>query len=258
MPDISVIIPCYNQGHYLHEAIDSVLSQTHSNLEIIVVDDGSTDSATRLCMDKLNRSRTKLLRRPNGGLASARNTGIKAAAGRYILPLDCDDMLAPDYLKKAICAMEAATELGIVYCHAEKFGAESGPWKLPPYSRWRILLGNIIFCSALYRRSDWEKVGGYDETLRRGWEDWDFWLSLLELGRDVYCLPEVGFYYRKHEHSMATGMEWFLKAALHRRLIDKHPAAFGIFSKTPQTMLELYYRIAAGDFYRSLKKSLGR
>jgi glycosyltransferase involved in cell wall biosynthesis len=187
MPEVSVIIPCYNQGHYLHEAIDSVLGQTFCDLEIIVVDDGSTDSATRLTLDALNRSRTTLIRRPNGGLAAARNTGIKTASGRYIMPLDCDDMLAPDYLRKAVSAMKSSSELGIVYCHAEKFGAENGPWKLPPYSRWRMLLGNIIFCSALYPHSDWEKVGGYDESLRRGWEDWDFWLSLLELGR--FLLP---------------------------------------------------------------------
>jgi len=258
MPEVSVIIPCYNQGHYLHEAIDSVFGQTFSDLEIIVVDDGSTDSATCLILETLNRSRTKLIKRPNGGLAAARNTGIRAASGRFILPLDCDDMLAPDYLRKAVSAMEASPERGIVYCHAEKFGAENGPWKLPPYSRWRMLLGNIIFCSALYRRSDWECAGGYDETLRRGWEDWDFWLSLLELGRDVHCIPEVGFYYRKHEHSMATGMGGHLKAVLHRRLMDKHPDAFGILSKTPQTLLEIYYRMASVDFYRWFKKSLGR
>jgi GT2 family glycosyltransferase len=119
-------------------------------------------------------------------------------------------------------------------------------------------LGNVIFCSALYARRDWRKVGGYDENLRQGWEDWDFWLGLLELGRIVHCLPSVGFYYRKNENSMATAMEPALKAALHRRLMDKHPAFFGIFSRTPQALLKLYYCMAAGAVYRGIKKSVGR
>ena len=81
MPEVSVIIPCYNQGQYLHEAIDSVLGQTFSDLEIIVVDDGSSDPATREILDVLNRTATRLLRRENGGLAAARNSGINAARG---------------------------------------------------------------------------------------------------------------------------------------------------------------------------------
>jgi hypothetical protein len=93
MPEVSVIIPCYNQGQYLHEAIDSVLAQTFTDLEIIVVDDGSTDPATREILDTLNRTNTWLLRRKNGGLAAARNSGISTASGRYILPLDCDDRI---------------------------------------------------------------------------------------------------------------------------------------------------------------------
>ena len=110
---------------------------------------------------------------------------------------------------------EADPQLGIVYCRAEKFGAETGPWRLAPASRVRMMLGNVIFCAALYRRDDWQTVGGYDELLRRGWEDWDFWLSLLELGRTVRCLPLVGFYYRKHPASMAAGMAAGLKVQLH-------------------------------------------
>lgn len=258
MPEVSVIIPCYNQGQYLHEAIDSVLGQTFTDLEIIVVDDGSTDPTTRETLDVLDRAATRLLRRENGGLAAARNSGIAAAQGRYILPLDCDDRIAPDYIRQALAAFESDPLRGIVYCRAEKFGAEQGAWRLPPFSRLRMALGNVIFCSALYRKSDWRNVGGYDETLQRGWEDWDFWLGLLELGRTAHCLPYVGFCYRKSENSMASAMEPGLKATLHRRLMTKHPGFFGQLSRTPQSLLELYYRMAGSALYRRIKQRVGR
>jgi glycosyltransferase involved in cell wall biosynthesis len=258
MPKVSVIIPCYNQGQYLHEAIDSVLGQTFADLEIIVVDDGSTDPATREILGALDRPATKLLRRENGGLSAARNSGIAAAQGRYILPLDCDDRVAPDYIRQALAAFASDPRRGIVYCRAEKFGAEQGSWRLPPFGRFRMALGNVIFCSALYRRDDWERVGGYDESLQRGWEDWDFWLALLELGRTVHCLPYVGFHYRKSETSMASAMDPALKAELHHRLMDKHRDFFGLLARTPRSLLELYYRMAAGALYRSIKQRAGR
>lgn len=258
MPEVSVVMPCYNQGQYLHEAIDSVLEQTFTDLEIIVVDDGSTDPTTRGILDVLNRTNTRLLRRENGGLAAARNSGIGAATGRYILPLDCDDRIAPDYIRQAVSVFEADPRCGIVYCRAEKFGAEQGSWCLPHFSRIRMCLGNMIFCSALYSRRDWRKVGGYDESLRRGWEDWDFWLALLELRRTVHCLPYLGFHYRKSEYSMANAMGPELKASIHRRIMNKHPDFFGVLSRTPQTLLEIYYKMAASEIYRDVKKSLGR
>jgi glycosyltransferase involved in cell wall biosynthesis len=258
MPEVSVIIPCYNQGQYLHEAIDSVLGQTFSDLEIIVVDDGSTDPATREILTPLNRTATRLLRRKNGGLAAARNSGIAEARGRYILPLDCDDRIAPDYIRQALAAFESDPLRGIVYCRAEKFGAEQGAWRLPPFSRLRMGLGNVIFCSALYLKSDWQRVGGYDENLLRGWEDWDFWLGLLELGRTVHCLPYVGFHYRKSETSMASTMDPALKATLHRHLMHKHRDFFGLLSRTPQSLLEIYYRMAGSGIYRCIKRRGGR
>lgn len=258
MPDVSIIIPCYNQGHYLNESVGSALAQTFEDIEIIVVDDGSSDPTTCRILTELIHPRVTILRKPNGGLASARNYGINAAKGRYILPLDCDDRIAPDYIRQAAAKLDQDPDCGIVYCQAEKFGSESGPWKLSAFSHWRMLLGNIIFCSALYRRSDWETAGGYDESLRRGWEDWDFWLSILELGRTVHCLAMVGFFYRKNEASMAAVMKAELKAELHRRLMDKHPRYFGMFAHLPQSLLKNYYQIASSGFYTTIKKSIGR
>jgi glycosyltransferase involved in cell wall biosynthesis len=255
---VSVIIPCYNQGQYLTESIGSVLASDHQKIEIIVVDDGSTDPETCRILGGLDYPKTRLIRRENGGLAAARNSGIAAAQGRYILPLDADDRIGPHYISLATAALECSPNLGIVYCRAEKFGEEAGQWLLPRFSRWRMALGNVIFCSAVYRRVDWQAVGGYDETLRRGWEDWDFWLSLLELGRLVRCLPNTGFYYRKNVASMAAGMQPSLKSSLHDTLIGKHPVFFGSWDVVLRSVLPLYYGLAGSAVYRDIKKRLGR
>lgn len=255
---ISIIIPCYNQGPYLAESIGSVLASDHDELEIIVVDDGSTDPETCQVLDSLDYPKTRLIRQKNQGLAAARNSGIAEAKGSYILPLDADDRIGPQYLSQAVAALEADTSLGIVYCRAEKFGAEQGPWRLSPFSRWRMALGNVIFCSAVYRRDDWDAVGGYDESLRRGWEDWDFWLGILGLGRGVLCLPQVGFYYRKSAGSMAAGMTADEKLDLHCRMIVEHGRFFGGWGLVLELLLPMYYRLADSRLYRMIKKGLGR
>jgi glycosyltransferase involved in cell wall biosynthesis len=255
---VSIIIPCYNQGQYLAESIGSVLASDHDDLEIIVVDDGSTDPETVRIIKALDYPKTKLIRRQNGGLAAARNSGIAEARGRYILPLDADDRIGPQYISQAVAALEANSGLGIVYCHAEKFGAETGPWRLSQFSRWRMALGNVIFCSAIYRRDDWNEVSGYDESLQRGWEDWDFWLGLLERGRKVLCLPHVGFYYRKSPTSLAAGMSAELKLALHRRMMFEHGRFFGGWALLLEALLPVYYRLADSAVYRGIKKGMGR
>ncbi len=257
MPLVSVIIPCYNQGQFLAESIGSVQASDVDDYEIIVVDDGSTDPETCRILDRLTYPRTRLVKRQNGGLAAARNSGIGEAKGQYILPLDADDRISPQYLSQAVAVLEADRSVGIVYCRAERFGAESGPWRLPRFSRWRMALGNLIFCSALFRRADWALVGGYDEALRRGWEDWDFWLSLLEQGRTVRCLELTGFYYRKNQTSMAAGMDWRVKLELHQGLIHRHGCFFGSWASRLASVLPLYYRLADSNGYRAIKKGSG-
>lgn len=206
MPKVSVIIPCYNLGKYINEAINSVFNQTFQDFEIIVVNDGSTEAETNQILDRLDRSRIQVITTENQGLASARNNGIAAAAGDYILPLDADDKIAPTYLEKAVRILEQNENVGIVYCEAEFFGRETFKWDLPDYKLSRILIDNLIFACAFFRRADWKRVGGYKKTMIYGWEDYDFWLSIIELKREVYRIPETLFYYRKRADSMAHVM----------------------------------------------------
>jgi len=200
MTKVTVVIPCYNGGAYIEEAVDSVLAQTYSDVEIIIVDDGSNDPHTQHKLSENRWERTRVLRQENQGPAAARNLGIRNATGEYILPLDADDRIAPSYIEKAVSAMSEESA-GIVYCKAIRFGAENGPWDLPTFSIEEMVIDNVIFCTALFRKEDWKKVGGYTESLRYGMEDYDFWLKLLAIGTAVYRIEEHLFYYRVQKYS---------------------------------------------------------
>jgi glycosyltransferase involved in cell wall biosynthesis len=231
--------------------VESVLQQTWQDFEIIIVNDGSTDEYTNRLLASYSRPQTRIITIANQGLAQARNTGIAAAQGEYILPLDADDRIGREYLEKAISILDDQPKTGIVYCQAEKFGAESGPWHSADYSLRRMLLGNLIFCSALFRREDWKRTGGYKPEMKAGWEDWDFWLSLLELGREVYRIPDVLFFYRVKEVSMAKSMDVSKKVEMHLKVIHNHPA---LFIEIARPLLTLYYRITGSRPYRIMKR----
>lgn len=201
---VSVVIPCYNSGEFIDETIDSVLRQTYRDLEIIVVDDGSTDEVTRQRLHDNPWDRTQVIWQENQGPAAARNAGIRAAQGEFILPLDADDCIHPTYIEKALAVIQSRSEVGAVYCKAMRFGKEQGIWDLPDYSLRHMVIDNIVFCTALYRKKDWERVGGYDESMRHGIEDYEFWIRFLTAGLQIYQLDEILFYYRTHEISRTT------------------------------------------------------
>ncbi len=223
---VSVIIPCYNQGNYVGEAVDSVLAQTYRNLEIIIVNDGSTDEQTGTILESFQGGKTSVITTGNQGLAAARNTGIAAAAGEYILPLDADDRIAPSYIEQGVSLLDRESAVGIVYSRAMLFGAVTCEWNLPRYSLQEMLRDNIIFCSALFRRSDWEAVGGYDTGMVYGWEDYDFWLSLIERGREVRQLDAQLFFYRVLADSMVRTKEKWQKIEMFTRIYHRHQAFF--------------------------------
>lgn len=251
MPRVTIVIPCFNQGEYLDEAVDSVLGQTFGDIEILIVNDGSTDEFTARLLAGYQRPRTRIIHTENRGLAEARNTGIREALGAYILPLDADDRIGPEYLGQGVAVLDQQPDVGIVYCLAETFGARSGHWPSPDYSLRRMLMGNLIFCSALFRREDWERVGGYNPNMAAGWEDWDFWLSIIGEGRKVRRIPQPLFFYRVKETSMARSMDAAKKTEMHLRVMRNHPA---LFIEGARPLLEWYYRITGSRPYRLLKR----
>lgn len=199
---VSVIVPAYNQELYIAETLNSIAKQTYSNWECIIVDDGSTDKTADVVKKIIQRDhRFKYIKQQNLGPSAARNAGILHSHGEYILPLDSDDIISPRYIQDALDVFTTNPMTKLVYCKAEYFGDKSGEWKLPNYSYKKLLFLNMIFCSAMYRRIDYDKTRGYNINMKEGLEDWDFWLSFLKKGDIVYRIPKVHFFYRIKEAS---------------------------------------------------------
>jgi len=221
-PRVSVIIPCYNHGQFLDETVDSVLAQSCTDFEIIIVNDGSTDPETLRLLEGYQRPKTTLLHTANAGVSAARNTGIGRARGRYILPLDADDRIGSTYLEKAVAILEARPEVGVVYCDEEMFGERQGKWDLPEYDPVAELFDNLIHPAAMYRKTDWATVGGYSNRFVFGWEDWDFWVSMSALNIKVSKIPEILYYYRVRSISRDHSMRLHHKIAMMILIILRH------------------------------------
>ena len=202
LPLVSIIIPCYNYGRYVEEAIDSVLRQTFQRLEIIVVNDGSTDPGTVAVLRDLDKAKTRVLHQPNSGLPGARNRGIRQARGKYICCLDADDTIEPTYLEKAISLLEANPGVGFAYSWVRLFGDVQDVWYTEPFDLEALVRYNHVSVAAVYRRADWQQVGGYCSEMRHGYEDWEFWVRLAGQGLRGYLIPELLFNYRRHGRSM--------------------------------------------------------
>jgi glycosyltransferase involved in cell wall biosynthesis len=237
---VSVVIPCYNQGEYIRESIASVWSQSYTDWEIIVVNDGSDDPKTVERLASLERDGIQVIHTPNRGVAAARNTGIKAAKGKYILPLDADDRIGVNYLKEAAVFLDKNIDIKVVYCNGEYFEDEEGPILLPEYTPKIMLQQNLIFCSAVYKKSDWLECGGYDEKFLAGWEDWEFWLRMIKNEMEVYKLPTVHFYYRIKKFSRNAALQNEKLKQAEQQLYTKHFDIYLQFYPNPISVVRNY------------------
>lgn len=201
---ISVIVPCYKQAHFLDETLQSVLDQSYSDWECLIVNDGSPDNTEAIAKKWIEKdARFKYLHKENGGLPSARNAGINVAEGKYILPLDSDDKINMLYLEKIVNHFEANPNLKVISSRIQFFGFKNTEYVLPEYEYKKILVQNCFAHCSAFKKEDWAKIGGYDENLK-SFEDWDFWIRLLDENSKVYKIPELMFIYRKHpEGSMS-------------------------------------------------------
>lgn len=208
MTDISVVIPCFNHGGYILDAIASVeASQDRDraiNYELIIINDGSTAKATLDVLRDLRDRGYKVIDIENQGLANARNHGIAIASGRYILPLDSDNKIRSDYMRKGIEILDRCPQVGVVYGDMELFGERKGIWSLPDFDLYRLMLGNYIDACAVFRKQIWQECGGYDTNIpdKLGYEDWEFWLRVAQQGWQFHHIPEVMFDYRTRSDSM--------------------------------------------------------
>jgi len=226
MPKVSVVIPCYNMGAYLDEAVLSVLQQTFTDFEIIIVNDGSTDSETVRLLSNYDQPKTRVIHTTNQGVSAARNTGIQEARGEYILPLDADDKIGPSYLQKAVTILDSSLEVGVVYCERVLFGEREGVDPLPDYDPRALLIDNCIYPAALFRKDDWKTVGGYSEKMVYGWEDWEFWVSLSKLNRQVVKIPQTLFFYRVRSNSRDHSLHFLHKIAMMYIMVMQHKCLY--------------------------------
>jgi glycosyltransferase involved in cell wall biosynthesis len=202
---VSVITPCFNHGAVLREAVWSVKNIEREDIELIVVDDGSTDELTRKEMDTLSAEGIKVIRQGNKGLAAARNAGVAISKGEYVLALDADNRLHPAYIEHGVRILDADPTVGVVYGDAQFVGIRTGRWSVGPFERDQLLKCNYIDACAVYRRAVWEQNNGYDAAMPiQGFEDWDFWLGALEHGWKFVYVPEILFDYRVAQESMIT------------------------------------------------------
>ena len=228
-PRVSVIVPCYNLGQFLDEAVTSVLEQTYQDFEILVVDDGSTDAATRRILADFDRPRTTVFRTANQGVMAARNFLVERARGTYVCALDADDRLQPRFLEKTVAVLDREPELTFASPRLRTFGEASYLWPLDERCDLLTLLcEDTIITPALARRSAVVEVGGYDEAMPfQGDEDWDLCISLLEAGHRGTILPDVVFDYRQRQGSIGaictTGQTHL---ELMRYMFGKHRASY--------------------------------
>ena len=222
-PAVDVIIPCHDDGATLVETVESARRQDVP-VEITVVDDGSTDAATAAVLARLESDGVRVLRRPNGGPAAARMTGLRATEAEYIFPLDADDRLLPGGLRVLLEALEQQPRAAAAWGGTRHFGSlEFVQRSLPTLDPWHVSYQNRLPLSALYRRAAVEAVGGWQ--LEGGYEDWDLWMSLAEHGHEGIGVPEVTGEYR-----VQPGRRLSDSSSRHaercRRLRDRHPRLY--------------------------------
>ena len=259
-PRVSVIIPAFNAGSLLRDALDSVAAQTYRDLEVVVVDDGSTDAASVAIVDEAaRRPATTIVRTANRGPAAARNTAIGRSRGAYILPLDADDTLAPTFLTRTTAVLDGEPDVGICFTWVGLTGGHHGIWRTGEFSPQALVGRCTLPVTALYRRALWDDVGGYDESFTEGSEDWDFWLGAVARGWTARGLPEVLMSYRRSAGSRerrARGRE--ASAQIMRRLVTKHRALYEAHLEDALAGLYTEYTTVASALERAYDNPAGR
>lgn len=199
-PLVTIVIPCFNHGALIGETLASLKAQTRTDFETIIVDDASTDPRTRETLARLADEGWKVLyQETNGGPGKARNRAIAEARGTYIVPLDADDLLTPEYLEKVLAVITGpeGKAIRVVYTGARYFGSRDDLAEWPPYAFPEMLIRPMVPATCLFRKADWAAIGGYAENMREAWEDYDFAIGLAGLGGRFHKIDEPLFLYRQ-------------------------------------------------------------
>jgi glycosyltransferase involved in cell wall biosynthesis len=224
-PRVSVVVPCHNGGRFLDGLLASLAAQTFRDFEIIIVDDGSTEQATRDKLASLDRS-VRVVHQDNRYLPGARNRGFREARAELVLPLDCDDTLDPSYLAETVPLLaQAPPDVGFVFTHLRLTGALEG--ELARHlNRFDQLFLNYLPYGMLIRRSAWEAAGGYDETMCDGSEDWEFNIRLSQAGFAGIELDKPLFVYTVRPDGMWMSRAARMHGTIWRRIRLRHAEVY--------------------------------
>jgi len=196
MPEISIILTCYNYGEFIFECLSSIKNQSFTNWECIVVDDGSTDNSKQQVECFLSDGRIRYIYQENAGVSSARNNGLNQSNGTFVICIDADDTISPLFLEKLLVTIKSDESVFLVYPEVVLFGERRGIWNLPNYTYSNLLRHNMLVVSALYKKVDFETSGGYDTNMEKGSEDWEYWIRLLNVESKVVKVKEAILNYR--------------------------------------------------------------
>jgi glycosyltransferase involved in cell wall biosynthesis len=220
MPTVSIVVPCFNQEAFIADALESVLTQSYSDWECIIVNDGSTDGSQAIIEGYTKKDRRFLpFFKENGGVAAARNFGFSQACGSLFVPLDGDDKIHPDYLRRAVECFEAFPVTVLVHTGTQRFGENRKVWRLPEYSYDKLLWQNMIVNTTMYRREAFERAGGYAPEMVHGFEDWEFYVRMLRPDSHVQYIKDPLYLYRIKKTSRSTELAQQGKEAESQRLI---------------------------------------
>ncbi|MEN3322519.1 glycosyltransferase family A protein [Mariniflexile soesokkakense] len=198
LSNVTVVIPCYNDGKYIMEALHSVLNQTLKAEKVIIIDDGS-NAETRKILETIQYENVEVVFQDNRGVCRARNVGVSLAKTDYILNLDADDYFETTFIENAINVLNGNLNIGVVGCYYKKLkGNKIGGEVIKPLggSITNFLVKNNAMNCSMYRKKCWEQTSGYDENMVNGYEDWDFWISILKIGWHMHIIEEPLFIYR--------------------------------------------------------------
>jgi glycosyltransferase involved in cell wall biosynthesis len=223
-PLVSIVVLCHNYGRFLPEAIESAFGQDYPELEVLVVDDGSTDDSLEVA--RRFEDRARILTQENQGLARTCNRGAREAGGELFAFLSADDRFEPSYVSELASALERQPDAAFAYCAARLFGAESGMMPSRPFSAFSLIRGrNYVNGSALTRRTAYLEAGGYPEDLPEGaFDDWDFWLTMVEHGHRGTYVPKPLLHWRRHEGGSKNPASRGATDVETERVKQRHPA----------------------------------
>lgn len=221
-PLISVVIPCYNDGRFLPETITHLQQQTLQDFEIIIVNDGSTDVHTLQVLDELSKREIKVMHKENGRMSSARNWGVKHAKGNLIAALDADDYFHPTFFEKAVAVLQKQPQTAVVTSYIQMFGEVNKLAKPRGGNEYNFLFSNQCPACAMVRKECWDAVGGYDEAMVNGYEDWEFYIRITQKSWTVHVIKEKLFFYRQTQKSTHKNFTLPNRASLVDYIVEKH------------------------------------